>query len=164
MIGNILNSSRYAFSVGVMVAFLLLYPVLAYYGPKNGRAEFYPFFNWSLFTNASDVRSEVVLILQQINGERLAEPAYFYDMKEQFFAARRGDASFAKLLDDYVRFHAVGQSEELERLQAIFFNRYMPEVHSVGYDIAIIEYEPDVRYQTGQILDIYVLSSVEVAR
>jgi hypothetical protein len=161
---TVLNSSRYAFSVAVMVAFLFLYPVLAYYGPKNGRAEFYPFFNWSLFTNASDVRSDVVLMVKQINGELLAEPAYFYDMKEQFFAARRGDASFAKLLDDYVRFHTRGQSEEITRLEAIFFNRYMPEVSSVSYDIAIIEYEPDVRYRTGQILDIYVLNSVEVAR
>ena len=151
---------QYSRRVSFLIAFLMIYPLCAYFGPRDGRAEFYPFFNWSLFTNASDIRTDVVLMIHEVNGKALAEPALFYDMKDQFGAAERRDSRLAKLIGDY----AAGRFRNQNVLENVIFNRYMPEVQSIAYDVAVIQYRPDVRYRTGEIMRTKVIHSVEANR
>ncbi len=147
-----------------MTAFLLFYPLLAYLGPRDGRAEFYPFFNWSLFTNASDVRFDIVLIVQEVNGETLSEPTLFFDMKDQFASAKRGDSQLAKLIDDYANARYRNQTNAAEEMESVIFDRYMPEIQSVAYDVAVIRYHPALRYRTGEIINTRIIHSVRETR
>lgn len=148
----------------LLLLMIVAYPILAYYGPKNGRAEFYPFFNWSLFTHASDVRSDVVLFVRELNGTVFEEPRLMFSMPDDFAVVRARDAQLPKFLDDYTKAHLGNDDLEVQRMEAVLLNRYLPEAASIGYDLALIRYAPTLRYKTGEINEVVVIKSVDVTR
>lgn len=147
-----------------MIMLLITYPVLAHFGPKEGRAEFYPFFDWSLFTYASNIRKDVVLIVREIDEKPLAEPTYFFDMPTKFSTAKKRDSAFGKFLDDYAFAHLGGQTEREMYLENILANRYLSEASSIKFDLAVITYDPIQRYKTGDVLKTTTLKSVEISK
>lgn len=159
-----MSLTRYRMTRVLMVTMLVIYPILAHIGPKNGRAEFYPFFNWSLFTNASDVRHDIVLIIHAIDGAQLPEPTLFFDLPEVFTAAANRDSRLAKFLDDYAAAHVHQDAPRITQLQAVLAERYLGDVQSVTYDLAVIRYQPVERYRTGEIMNVQVLRTVEIDR
>ncbi len=145
------------------VLLLVLYPVLAFTGPHNGRAEFYPFFNWNLFASSGPIRSDWVILVHDIDGEPLPEPRLFFDLKENFSAARRNDVRVAKQVDDvaraYIRKDEQTMSAGLQAIEALF----LADASAVTYEIAQILYDPVDRYRTGAFRTVRVIERRSVA-
>lgn len=88
----------------------------------------------------------------------------FFDMKDQFSAAKRQDSLLAKLVDDYVATTNRNETEASSAIEEVIFQRYMPEAQSVTYDVAIIQYQPAQRYKTGEIMNKRIIRTVKARR
>jgi len=141
------------------LAIVIFYPMIAFLAPTNGRAEFYPFFAWHLFAKTSSHKADVVLLVHEIEGVRLDEPTLFFELRDDFAAARGEDIQLAKLLDDYVFAVARGDSEMMASLDEVIENTYLKDRVHVRYDVAIIYYHPIERYTDGKITDIRTVAS-----
>ncbi|MEM8788697.1 MAG: hypothetical protein AAGE76_10580 [Pseudomonadota bacterium] len=152
---------RAPWRVRYLAAGLILYPALAFYGPRGGHAEFYPFFDWDLFASAPAMFADAVLVVRAVDGEPLAEPQLFFDMADTFAAARRGDIRLAKLLDKMVIAHWHGKVDDVAAFNDIVRTTYLQDARSVSYDLAVIRYDAEERYRTGAIAKTIILQSFE---
>jgi len=141
------------------LAIVIFYPMIAFLAPTNGRAEFYPFFAWHLFAKTSSHKADVVLLVHEIEGVRLDGPTLFFELRDDFAAARGQNIQLAKLLDDYVFAMARGDSEMKASLNEVIENTYLRDRANVRYDVAIIYYHPIERYTDGTITDIRTVAS-----
>ena len=144
-----------------LVLLLALYPVLAFMAPTKGRTEFYPFFSWNLFASSSSRETDAVIIVLQINGRTLETPQLFFDLKDDFTAARTQNIQLAKLLDNQIKATWRGETDFPAALGDVVETTYMSDVADVVYDIAIIVYHPVERYRSGTLQEILVVSSHE---
>ncbi|QEX15947.1 hypothetical protein FRZ44_12370 [Hypericibacter terrae] len=138
---------------------VLAYTVLAIALKPAGAIEFFPFFNWSLFSESSDHRGDVTLRMTEIDGAPVAPPRFFYDMKDVFTAARDKDPRLMKLLDRW--FYALRQNdrETADRLRAVVEKTFMSEVSAADYELVLAVYNPVRRLRTGDIEKIQVIGS-----
>lgn len=159
------RSRGYALRAAIIPILLVGYPFLALGGPRNGHAEFYPFFMWNLFSRSIESsRADAVILVREIDSDRFESPKLFYDLGAYFPAARQGDARLAKLLDRLVRAERGGDSEQSAHLSQVIETTFMGGVPHVKYDIAVISYDPIRRYQTGEIDNITIVKSGEKNR
>ena len=156
------NSYRtYLIRANLFPVLLVSYLLLALLGPHQGRAEFYPFFTWNLFSRSSQMRADSVILIKEIDGERLEKPTLFFDMGERFQAARSKDIRLGKLLDNLVRAKRVNNFELSARLLDVIKSTFMADAKYVKFDVAIITYNPINRYQSGEIVDVKLVQSDE---
>jgi hypothetical protein len=135
------------------------YVAIALWPPPAGSLETFAFFNWSLFSQTSDKRQDVVAIVRSIDGYPLAAPAYFYDMQDTFAAAKARDTRFAKTLDRLAFAVLTNDSAIEQGTRKLVEQHYMREVGDIEYEVAIISYNPLDRYRSGQVDSFQVLRS-----
>ena len=73
-------AAGYRLRVSFLAALVAAYPVLAFVGPHQGKAEFYPFFSWNLFAKSAKQKTDMVIFVTSLHGEQLAEPTLFYEL------------------------------------------------------------------------------------
>lgn len=153
---------RYLFLRALAPTAILLYALLAL-GMTNARSgtEFYPFFNWSLFSNASAIKKDVVVIVRSVNGQVLAEPKLFYDLPNVFYSARTGDSRFGKALNRLNHSVLAGDQQTEAALRAVIEVTFMREARQMKYDLAVITYNPLDRYKSGRINNIQIIKSYD---
>ena len=87
---------------------------------KN-RFEIFPFFNWSLFTNATkETRYEYAIYIEKLNGRSLPSPTLVYRLKGKFRAIGDGislrkatlNLAFATVATDAEKAHKVSTMTE----------------------------------------------------
>jgi len=149
----------YRFRGLFLLIFLFLYPTLAFFGPHQERAEFYPFFSWNLFAHSSNSKSDAVLLVREIDGRRIDPPWTFYELTGEFAAARSQDIRLAKMLDNYVYAVLSNSESDLQPMKSVIENRFLADKSDVRYDIAVITYDPIQRYKVGVVNDIRVIAS-----
>lgn len=133
------------------------YVAIALSPPPTGSLETFPFFNWSLFSQTSDKKLDVVAIIRSVDGKPLSKPAFFYDMKDRFAVAAAKNSRFAKTIDR-LAFAILSNDEEIERrTRDLVEKHYFRESGQMEYDIAMILYDPLERYRTGKIDKVKVL-------
>jgi len=147
----------------LLAPLLIAYPVISVATIPGNRTELFPFFCWSLFSDTSSDRSDVTLRIRSIDGELLSEPRLFYDMSQEFAAARVGDAKFSKLLDQLAYFVRRDDRGNVARLRSLVEANFLSDVESVDYDLVRIYYDPIERYQSGEIKRVAVLWSFSKA-
>jgi hypothetical protein len=136
----------------IALPFLLMtYFLLALIGPRDGHLEFYPFFNWSLFSLSTPVRSDAVLVVRSIDGQTFERPKLFFDMADTFAAARSDDAVLPKMLDDLIRAKWSGDISRVAELRRVIEQRFLVEAANVEWSAAVAVYDPIVRYRSGAI-------------
>jgi hypothetical protein len=140
---------------------LLAYPLLAVLGPRHGRAEFYPFFSWNLFSHSVPIRNDAVLLVKEVDGASLERPTAFYDLGHFFAAAKSKDIRLAKMIDNLVYAERVGDQALSDRLLEVIRSTFLSEAKSAVFEIAVITYNPVERYRTGKITGVKVLKSAE---
>ena len=124
--------------------------------------EVFPFFNWSLFSSASNPKTDVVMIVRSIDGKTLARPTLFYTLRS-FQAARSRDSRFLKTLDKLYIAVKRGDPNAERRLRNLVENVYMAEADHAEYDLAVIQFDPIERLRTGEIRNVTVVRSYRKA-
>jgi hypothetical protein len=92
-------------------------------------------------------------------GEPLSEPRLFYEMADQFAAARTGDSRLSKLLDQLAYFVRRSDRSNIARLRAVVEGNFLRDAMSVDYDLVRIEYNPIDRYRSGELKRVAILGS-----
>ncbi|MGH6753784.1 MAG: hypothetical protein ACREDP_16625 [Bradyrhizobium sp.] len=138
---------------------VVAYAALAIALKPAGAIEFFPFFNWSLFSESSDRKGDVVLLVTRINGKAVTPPRFFYDMKETFVVARDKDPRLMKLLDRWLYAILNKDAETAARLRAVVEKTFMAEASDVDYDLDLAVYDPVRRLRTGDIEELRIISS-----
>ena len=151
--------TSYRMRVALPLAVVLIYPLIAFYAPTNGRAEFYPFFTWNLFAGSTSDKADAVLLVHRIGGVALDEPTPFFELKDTFAAARQQNIHLAKLLDNYVLAVIRSNTEMQAALDDVIQNTFLIEASDVHYDISVIYYHPIERYTDGNIADVWTVAS-----
>lgn len=155
---------NYMLRAALVPILLAIYPALALLGPLEGRAEFYPFFSWNLFSRSTELKNDNVIFVKEIDGHKLPEPTLFFDLPDYFAAAKRKDIRLAKMLDNIVHAERSGNVEMTERLTEVIKSTFMSEADDVKYDVAIILYKPVERYLNGEIIRTKIIRSDEKKR
>lgn len=148
----------YIFHRHLFFFFVLLYLAAVFHGPRMGRSEFYPFFNWSLFSHTGSIRNAVVLIVDDINGVKLEKPTIYYYLPRQL-QARKGVRLSKLLVDIHKALHNNDQTRYRHYVN-ILREEYFRSMRSATFRIAIIEYNPTERLKTGEFEIKKVLSEL----
>lgn len=155
------RKNSYRIRLGVLIAVLVFYPIVAFTGPRQGRAEFYPFFVWNLFSRSTDKAGDAVVFVHEINSELLPNPTLFFDLGDHFSAAKRKDIRLGKMLDNLVAAEVTGNRELSDKLSQVVEQTYLAEARQAKYSVAVIYYHPIVRYKTGRIEHIAIVKQGE---
>ena len=139
----------------------LIYAAVAFAARPPGQIEFFPFFNWSLFTFGQMQRADIVLLVRSIDGQKLPQPAQFYDLKHIFPAARAKDSSLMKLLDRWRAATLNGEHSTADEIRAVVEDTFMTGAASVEYELVVIGYDPLRRIKDGTIEHVMVVGSFE---
>lgn len=126
---------------------------------KSKSNEIFPFFNWSLFSSISSLKTVPALRLHSINGRTLPSPRLYFDMGETFVLARQRDVNCWKTVLALVDALRADDKEKVGRMRRLIEQRYMAEAGQAEYDVVMLTYEPIHRLRTGEIEDIAVLAS-----
>jgi hypothetical protein len=145
-------------------AAILAYVVLALAGAPAGRAELFPFFNWSLFSAAVNPKIDVVLVVHAIDGVELDRPRTFYELPERFPAARARDTRLAKSLDRLAEAVEAGDRAAEKSIRSLIERTFMADASQVRYEVARIGYDPIERYETGRLVRSQTLARYEKNR
>jgi hypothetical protein len=108
--------------------------------------EFYPFFDWSLFSYSSSTRHDNALLVRSVNGQPLARPAPV-SARPDLFPNAHGDVNFMKAIRSLGGAADAGRSDDHDRLQAFVETKYLSSVESAQYDLVLIKYNPIERYR-----------------
>jgi hypothetical protein len=138
--------------------------VLAYFLIASGAqavrsTELFPFFNWSLFSDASNPKIDVILLVKSVDGASLDRPTQFYALGNRFSAAREQDTRLSKSLDRLTWSLQHRDAHQELRLRRLIEGTFLREAKTTDYDIALIVYDPIVRLRTGEIQSQRVLRS-----
>lgn len=135
------------------------YATAAIYLKPASNVEFFPFFNWSLFSKTAPVRSDVVVMVRRVDGQQVDPPGLYYDMTDTFASAKSRDILVRKTLWRLARALRSGEAATAEVLRGVIEQTFMRDADEVHYDLAIITYDPIVRRQSGAIDNLEVIAS-----
>ena len=136
--------------------FALLYVAAAFLGPRLGRSEFYPFFNWSLFSYTHSVRSFPVVLIHEINGKRFEKPVLYHDIGRELLTYPGGSPiRLNKMLYDLRSAQERGDSTRADALLKNIRGNYFRRAISAEYEIAMILYNPIGRYNNKSAFHVW---------
>mgnify|MGYP000878748295 FL=1 len=140
------------------------YILVAFYGARfDSRPEIFPFFNWSLFSSSSGDRNEYALLVRSVDGQPLAKPQLFYDMKDTFLHARQRDINVSKVTQELGSALHQNKPQLAYEKRRMIEDRFMADAHEVEYDLVMLHFDPIERLQTGKIQDERVVASYRKA-
>lgn len=155
------KKNGYRIRRALLITVLIFYPIVALTGPRQGRAEFYPFFQWNLFSISTDKAGDAVVVVQEIDGKQLPTPALFFDLGDYFSAAKRKDIRLGKMLDNLVAAEVSGNRALSDKLSQVIEKTYLAEARQAKYAVAVIYYHPIVRYKTGRMEHMLIVKQGE---
>ena len=141
----------YLFRRRILICLVIGYTLAALYGPRLGRSEFYPFFNWSLFSYAHSTRHDIVVFVHSIDGVALEEPTIYFYVPNRFVMNGGEQIRLRKLLWELWSHRRKGDQKQVEKLLNIIRSNFFSTVGAAEYEIALIRYNPIERLKTGKI-------------
>ena len=160
---KISTPNRYTDRSGLFVAAMLAYILLANTLRPLGsnRSEIFPFFNWSLFTNATGgERYDYAIFVEKINGRPLPHPTLVYSLKDKITGVGVGidlrKASVALALA------ILGKDRDRARgLRKVIEGTYLRGPKQLSYSLRLMRYKPLERYRTGKITPLDIIGRFE---
>ncbi len=117
---------------------------------SQNRAELFPIFNWSMFTNVSRYEVEnVELFIDKIDGKELDPPVIAKMLPSEFpnvgagISLRKTVYSLATAID-------FKDQDSIARLKRVIDRRYLAGPRQVTYSIRLIRYPPLQRIKDGK--------------
>lgn len=140
---------RYRKQRMVMVWFITAYCFFAYAGGRlSPRGEFFPVFNWSLFTYVAKTRTLPEVYVFRIGDKILDKPTPYMDLGAYFSQAKDRSTNGKKILERYgASLDPVEQEELMQVLRKQLF-----EGQSVAYEVRAVRFRPLDRWRDGTIL------------
>lgn len=138
--------------VVIIPTFYLYYASIAVFGGIwSDKYEYFPFFNWSLFSYVSETRRLCELEVVSIDGRILDPPVNFYDLPQDFGAARAKDSTVLKLLQKIANAKFAGNHQRFEELREVLDRTYLSGHGDVVYRLVVVEYNPIERWRDGSV-------------
>lgn len=114
----------------------------------NRQKNFLPFYSWFLFHKVPSETNRIaygVLILE-VNGKVLRKPLLFEEALGIVEEPKSPKAT--ELISSFARSLERKRTKESERYRSTFEDIYLP--NNIRYQVAIIQYDPILRYETGK--------------
>ncbi len=152
-----------------MVAYFVA--VLAYvffantFGPLGAnRSEVFPFFNWSLFTNAAGTqRYDYAIYIEKLDHEPLQTPTLVYELKEQLKGVSVG-INLRKATVMLATSIVTNDSKKARDVRKMIERTYLKGPEQLTYSVRLITYKPLERYRTGKVTWVKSLGTFEMGR
>jgi hypothetical protein len=144
----------------LMVAlFTTAYVAVAYVGGEvSPRGEFFPVFNWSLFTYVHPVRALLELYVVRIGDKTFDKPVHYFELDDYFETARNRSTDLKKTLERYVMARNAGDTETMQKLRGVIERQHLGGHGTVEYEIRYVVFQPVDRWRNGTILRQAVLA------
>lgn len=137
----------------LFVLFASAYVIVALYGNlTTSFREIFPIFSWSLFSNIPANASRLDVVITGIGDEQL-EPAYYYDMGDEFRPAKARNASFFKAARRLMLAIESGDAELIDSIRRTFESNYLADQSHVRYKLVVTRSDPIERWR-GQAPEI----------
>jgi hypothetical protein len=142
-----------------LALFVIAYSIVAYWGGRvSPRGEFFPVFNWSLFTHVYPLQTLPELYVIRIGDRTLAKPLNYFELDSYFESARQRSVIVTKtagrLRDAIVR----GDDREVARLRKIIEARHLSGHGAVEYELRAVRFMAVDRWKDkDRIIDQQVL-------
>lgn len=138
--------------------FLLVYTLVATVDKETTKGkEFFPFFQWSLFTYIPSPAYANELWVTGFDGNDLPEPLFIFELKDQFRLAARNSPTVFKLLDRIALAYQDEDNETLARLISLLEQNYLKDNPDTDYIIVGVVFEPIERWRTKEIDKYWVI-------
>jgi hypothetical protein len=131
-----------------LAAFVILYAVVAHWGGMTSPdREFFPVFNWSLFTHVYPVQELPELRVLSIGDKHFPEPVNFFELDSYFESARLRSIIVTKTLSRLRAAILRKDDAEIARLRKIIETRHLTGHGPVEYEIRTVKYRPVERWK-----------------
>lgn len=146
----------------VIAAFVACYGIVAYQGgARSERGEYFPVFNWSLFTYVSSVRGLLELHVKRIGDHEFEHPVNYFELDEYFHTASNRSTDLKKNLERLVRAKKRGDEAQVAALRKLIENRHLSGHGPVEYEIVYVVFSPVDRWKTGRVMRESVIAQWE---
>lgn len=137
---------------------LICYCLIAFLGGGvSSNYELFPVFNWSLFSDVTDTRVLCEIEVLSIDGVELDSPTRFYDLRDEFEAARSRDVTVLKLLQRICGAKLARREDTFNDLRVVLESGYLRERSNVIYRLVLQTYNPIERWRDGSLISAVVL-------
>jgi hypothetical protein len=135
------------------LVFLVAYVIVAWAGGHySRRGEYFPVFNWSLYTRVSPVRSLYELYVIQIGDQKFDRPVLYANLASYFDAKRVRSTNVKKTLQRMAKAAQARNWDELERIRVVLENEYLSGRGLVRYEIHLTTFRPIERWRENRLL------------
>ena len=110
------------------------------------RREVFPLYSWFLFALVPGQESRYALRLQEVRGQKLAEPLLYQDAES--FVADPHNVTVREIVQQFGLAVEKGQVQEQLRIRRMMEKDHLPP--SCRYELVIITYDPLARWRTGR--------------
>lgn len=135
-----------------IAALATLYLIIAYAGGHTERREYFPFFNWSLFSSVDSEPGLVELHVKRIGDRTFDPPVNFFELGSYFATARIRSTDLVK---DLTRLYGASQRGDLElaeKLRKLIEFQHLSGHGVVEYQLVFVEFRPVERWKSGRNL------------
>jgi hypothetical protein len=137
----------------IIASFIASYVVVAYLGGKvSHRGEFFPVFNWSLFTYVSPVRGLLELHVVRVGDKTFDRPVNYFELDSYFETARNRSTDVKKTLERLVAAHQRKDTETESTLRAVLEHQHLSGHGRVVYEIRYVIFSPVDRWLNGTVM------------
>lgn len=146
---NRFSTKGYTATKLALVVIPITYTIVADWGGRtSSRSEFFPVFNWSLFTYVNSYPLLAELHVVSIGDKRFEKPVNYFDLDSYFQEARERSSTVSKTV---VRLHAairMNDAAEVARLRRVVETRYLGGHGSVEYEIHSVRFSAIERWKS----------------
>lgn len=118
--------------------------------------EFFPFFNWSLFSTVPNEKHDYGLRITAVDDTQLEPPLYF-EAADQWFAEANNIVAY-NAIQDYGKAVRQGEAEAIAKIRPFIETLYL-EDKAVQYEVVRRTYTPLERWREGTFDKEEVLTS-----
>lgn len=145
--------SAYRLRLLSMALIVAIYSLVATQSNLIRYQEFFPFFNWSLFSYSSSVRYDSTFAITSLDGDVLDKTVLINQLHDEFPHLRR-NIKFNKSIWHLAEAVQNEREQDEVRLRAFIEDRYFHNIQTIGYDLVIIRYNPISRYRDRSHVEI----------
>jgi hypothetical protein len=120
-------------------------------GRMSPQGEFFPVFNWSLFTHVHPSRGLLELYVIRIGDKTFDQPVNYFELDSYFETARVRSTDLKKTLSRYAAAKRTRDTRAMAKLRAVIEGQHLSGHGRVEYEIRYVVFRPIDRWLHGKI-------------
>lgn len=133
-----------------MAVLVVVYVVIAYEGGHTERHQYFPAFNWSLFSYVNATPSLVELHVKRIGDQTFDPPVNYFELGSYFLSARNHSTQLTKNVGLLAWASQNGDKQRAETLRKLIELQDLSGHGIVEYQLVRVEFNPIERWKTGR--------------